>query len=258
MQFGVCGGVEVGEAADRAGYSYIECPVGTFLKPREDEPAFIDSLNRLRTTGTSAPALNCFLPADLKVTGPDADPTAQEKYATTAFRRAEKACVKVIVFGSGGARHIPDGFDRKTAHDQIVRFCRMCARSAGEHGVTLAVEPLSRADCNVIHTVAEAVAIVREVDHPAVQFLVDAYHFFRNGDSLEDIVANAPLLAHVHVATLKHRLAPGTEECSELKSFFATLKKAGYKGRVSIEAGLKDPATELPRAFALMTTLSKA
>jgi sugar phosphate isomerase/epimerase len=256
MQFGVCGAPEIGEVVDAAGYSYLECPVGTFLRPREDEPAFIDSLNRLRTTGISAPALNCFLPPDLKITGPESDPAAQEKYATTAFRRAEKACVKVIVFGSGGARQIPDGFDRKTAHDQIVRFCRMCARSAGEHGVTLAVEPLSRSDCNVINTVAEAVEIVREVDHPAVRLLVDAYHFFRNGDSLEDIVTNGTLLAHVHVATLKGRLAPGTEKCSELKPFFATLKKAGYNGRVSIEAGLKDPATELPRALALMTALS--
>jgi sugar phosphate isomerase/epimerase len=60
------------------------------------------------------------------------------------------------------------------------------------------------------------------------------------------------------VATLKRRLAPGTEECGELKSFFATLKKAGYSGRVSVEAGLKDPATELPRALAVMSDLSKA
>jgi sugar phosphate isomerase/epimerase len=184
MQFGVCGELEIGDIADRAGYAYLECPVGAFLKPREDEPAFLDSLNSFRTAGLTVPALNCFLPADLKVTGPDSDPAALEKYVTTAFRRAGKACVNVIVFGSGGARQIPEGFDRKAAHDQIVRFCRMCARSAGENGVTLAVEPLSKSDCNVINTVAEAVEIVREVDHPAVRFLVDAYHFFRNSDSL--------------------------------------------------------------------------
>ena len=258
MQFGVCGGSDVAETAVNAGYAYLECPVGTFLRPREDEPAFLDSLNTSRRTGLAVPVLNCFLPADLKVTGTNSDPAALEQYVTTACRRAGKAGVKVIVFGSGVARQIPEGFDHKAAHDQIVNFCRMCAWSAGEHGVTLAVEPLSKSDCNVIHTVAEAVQIVREVDHPAVRFLVDAYHFFRNGDSLEDIVANGPLLAHVHVATLHGRLAPGTEECGELQSFFAALKKAGYNGRVSVEAKLKDPVAELPRALALMTALSQA
>ncbi len=49
--------------------------------------------------------------------------------------------IGIIVFGSGGARRIPEGFDRQRAHGQLVAFCRMVGPIAREHGVIIAVEP---------------------------------------------------------------------------------------------------------------------
>ena len=101
------------------------------------------------------------------------------------------------MFGSGGARRIPEGFDPKDAHDQLVRFCSMLAPIAWRHGVTVVVEPLNRQECNVLTTVKECAALVREVAQPGLRLLVDAYHLLRDNDSCDDIATHGDLLAHV-------------------------------------------------------------
>ena len=127
----------------------------------------------------------------------------------------------------------------------------MVAPVAYDHGVVVAVEPLNRAECNVLTTVSECAGLVNEVRHPAIRLLVDAYHLMRDEDSYDDMVRHGDLLAHVHVATVPGRLAPGAEPC-DLVRFFRALADAHYRGRVSIEANITDPLAELPVALAAM------
>lgn len=255
MIFGVCGGPALSGVARASGFAYIEDSVGSRLKPREDESAFRDALKHLPADTLPCPALNGFVPADLKITGPDVSMPALKAFATTVFERAQATGVKTIVFGSGGARRVPEGFDPRRAHGQLVAFCSMLAPLAFDRGITVVVEPLNRAECNVLTTVRESAELVREVGHAAVRLLVDGYHLLKDGDSLEDVVAHGELLAHVHVATVPGRLAPGAEDC-DLGPFFRSLVRAGYKGRVSIEGKLDPAAQSLPRAIALMNALA--
>lgn len=255
MQYGVCGGLPINATAAQAGYDFAEWTVGALLKPREAREAFDTVLKEVRAARLPYPVVNCFVPGDLKITGPDANLSELRAYVTTTFERAEQAGVRVIVFGSGGARRIPDGFERAKADGQILDFCNMFAPIAQRHGITVVAEPLNRQECNVMTTVRECAAIVRKVAHPAFRLLVDAYHLMRDGDSFEDIAANGDLLAHVHIATTTKRLAPGAEPC-DLAPFFAALRKAGYEGRVSIEGSIPDPAKELPVALDLMQRLA--
>jgi sugar phosphate isomerase/epimerase len=235
---------------------FVERTVGDLLKPREDPASFAVALEETRAAGLPCPVLNVFVPGDLKITGENADPAALKQYVTTAFERAQEAGVRVIVFGSGAARRIPDGFDRDRAHGQIVEFLRMLAPIAARHGVTVAIEPLCRRECNVLNTVRECGEMVREVNHPAVRLLVDSYHLLIDRDSIEDIVRYGDLLAHVHVATVPNRFAPGLEEC-DLQPFFDALAKAGYTGRVSIEGRIPDPPNDLPKALSVMKELER-
>lgn len=255
MRFGVCGDVSLAAAAARASYDFAEWSVHALLRPRESDDAFRASLDALPAAGLPYPVANCFVPGDLKITGPEVDNAALESYVTTAMRRAERAGVQVIVFGSGGARRIPDGFDAWVAHDQLVAFCRMAAAMAHNHGVTVAVEPLNRSECNVLTTVSECAALVNEVGHPSIRLLVDAYHLMRDDDLYESIVTHGPLLAHVHIATEKNRVAPGAEPC-DFSRFFDALAKARYTGRVSIEGKIPNPKTDLPAALTLMRKLA--
>ena len=127
---------------------------------------------------------------------------------------------------------------------------------AGDHGVTIAVEPLNAAECNVLTTVGESARLVKQVDHPAVRLLVDGYHWGKDDDSADDVIAAGDMLVHAHVATTTQRLAPGAEQCGKLPAFFDCLGRAGYDGRVSVEGGIPNPPEDLSRALALMKDLS--
>ncbi len=255
MKFGACGGADVAAVAAAAGYDFIEGSVGGLLCPLASEAEFRDRLAAVQALPLPCPALNCLVPADLRIVGPERDPGRLAEYVATACRRAREAEVGVLVFGSGGARRIPEGFPREEAWGHLIEFGAVLAEQAGKNGVTIAVEPLNRKECNVLNTVGECADLVRAVAHPAFRLLVDGYHWALDHDSAEAVAKNGDLLAHAHVATVPGRLAPGAEDC-DLGAFFGALAAAHYDGRVSIEGNLQDAATTLPRALALMRALA--
>ena len=242
-------------SAAGAGFDYAEWSVGALLKPLEPRDAFLEALGQAQAAPLPYPVLNCFVPGELKITGPDADMARLRDYVETTFARAEEAGVEVIVFGSGGARGIPEGFDPDAAHEQLVQFCSMLSPIAQSHNVTVVVEPLNRGDCNVLTTVRECAGLVREVAHPHLRLLVDAYHMMLDDDPCEEVAANGDLLAHVHIATVPNRRPPGAESC-DLAPFFNALAEGGYDGRVSIEGKIEDPDGDLTPALELMKNLA--
>lgn len=255
MKFGLCGAPKTAAIAAQSSYDFAEWSVGALLKPQEPQQAFEDTLKIVQKADLPYPVLNCFIPGDLKITGPNVDIPQLKKYVTTTFQRAQQARVEIIVFGSGGARNIPDNFNRTNAHDQLLTFCSMFTPIAQSHNVTVVVEPLNLQETNHLNTVSESAALVREVNHPNLRLLVDAYHFLKDNDSFDDIVANADLLSHVHIATIPNRLAPDAEPC-DFAPFFYALAKSNYDSRVSIEANITDPQIDLPKAISLMQSLS--
>lgn len=255
MIFGVCGDAAMNSAAARAGFDFAEWTVSALLKPLRPEEEFKAVMKELGACPLPYPVANCFVPGEIKITGPEVDPVRLRSFAGTVMQRAEQAGVRVIVFGSGGARRIPDGFARDTAWQQLLDFCGMLAPIAFNHGVTVVVEPLNQGECNVLNTVGECAGLVRQVGHNGVRLLVDAYHLLRDGDSVASMVENGDLLLHSHIATVPERLPPAAEPC-DFAPFFSALSAAGYDFRVSIEARISDPEKELPAALSLMTGLA--
>jgi sugar phosphate isomerase/epimerase len=176
------------------------------------------------------------VPAALKIVGPEADLERLTRYISRVARRAKPLDVRILGFGSGGARSVPDGFDRERAMQQLIEFSRVGARFAADSGVVMAMEPLNRPECNFINTVAEVHEIVRAVDSPAFRVLLDTYHLWRENEPLENVAAATPYIAHVHVADLENRTPPGESGTSDYRPVFRLLKAAGYDALMSVEA----------------------
>jgi sugar phosphate isomerase/epimerase len=71
--------------------------------------------------------------------------------------------VRILCFGSGGARRVPDGFSKDEAFAQLVAFGTRIAPEAKAHGITVVIEPLRRQETNIINTAAEGFALVKAV-----------------------------------------------------------------------------------------------
>lgn len=213
---------------------FIEGHVVNFLTPEAPDTDFAPRAAALRSCGFPMPAANVLLPATLKCSGPDIDYARLDRYAQVVFRRCKEIGMTHIVFGSAGARMVPEGFPITKAFEQYVDILRQFAPLAEENGVTIVVEPLNRGECNLINTVLEGAEAVRRANHPAVKLLVDLFHMLRNGESPDDILKVGPLIRHAHLAENRDRAAPGTHG-EDFRPFLRALRRTGYNDRLALE-----------------------
>jgi sugar phosphate isomerase/epimerase len=239
IRLGICTGIDNGDILLENGYDFIEETVGKFLMPLNSDEEFELVLRKLESSALKVEACNSFIPGKLKSVGENAVHQEIAEYAETAFRRAEMAGMEIIVFGSGGSRNIPDGFSYDEARNQFIALGKMLGPLAGQHNVTIVLEPLNTKECNFINSVSEAGEIVKEIDHPNFLLLADIYHMKMEDEGPENILKYGSLLRHVHIAEERDRAAPGTYN-EDFIPYFDALKKVGYNGRLSIECRWED------------------
>jgi sugar phosphate isomerase/epimerase len=233
--------------------AYIEENVQSFLVPLQGDDVFSAKLETAQAAGRPIEAACCFLPGNLPCVGPAVDQPAILAYAATAFHRAAQTGIQRIVFGSGGARRIPEGFSRIAARAQFTALLHQLAPLARRNRLQVVIEPLNPGECNFITTVREGAEIVREVADPSIRLLADLYHMARADETPDDLAAVVDLIEHVHVAEKADRTAPGVAG-DDFVPFLAVLRAAGYDQRISLECGRLDLARELVPA---VTELSR-
>jgi sugar phosphate isomerase/epimerase len=244
MKFGVCTLPEQAILVQKAGFDFIELHVQRDLKTMDSDAIFAEALPSLKTASFPHPVANCFIPGNLKITGGTVSYPTLERYVAKALMRAQTADIDTIVFGSGGARNVPEGFSRKEAWEQLIVFGKMVGSIAERYDVTVVVEPLNRTECNILNTLDECAQYVNAVNTPYFLMLVDAYHWGVDNDSYSDIVKYGHLIRHVHIATYKSRRPPGLEPC-DFQPFFTALREIQYDGRISVEARWDDITNEV-------------
>ena len=238
-----------------AGCDFFEFGVG-MLCPESPKSLFESFKAMLSDYSLRADCFNSFIPADLKVTGPNVDKVRLDNYLANATERAAELGGEIIVFGSGGARQVPEGFSHKRAHDQILEFLDAAANYAREHGLVIAIEPLNSAETNVITSIAEAVQFADELMQPEVKVLVDFYHQMLEGEAFDEIVQAGERIVHVHVADTD-RLYPGSGEY-DYQRFAKSLADAGYNKRVSVECNFRDFDKEVPQSIQFLREVFNA
>lgn len=251
MQFGICASPDQAPALKQAGFDYVEVNVQHVFRGQAESAD--DAMQTVQGAELPAPAANCLVPGDLKIVGPHADLQALATYMERVTDRAGRCGTTTLVFGSGAARNVPEGTDRDSARSQILAFLEQSAPLAQQHGVTLVIEPLNRGECNILNSVGEAMEYVRELNHPAVQCLVDSYHFWLENEPLRNLEEAIPHIRHVHVADKVGRVAPGVSGQSDYREFFRVLKRGGYDRLISIEGSVAlDDADALRRHHAYL------
>ena len=233
MKFGVCCGVENLPVLRQYGYDYIELNFSNLSLA--EEQAFEQTRAQLRQYGIAAESFNCFFPGGVNLNA-DVDYEWIAEYAERGFSRAEQLGGKIAVLGSGGARRIPDGYDRDLAVQQFVKVLRICGDIAQRHGMQIAVEPLRESECNFINTVAEGLELCKLADHESVKCLVDFFHLSMNGETLDAVRHSGDWIVHAHMARPNaDRHIPAACDADSCAPWANVLKEIGYNGRLSLE-----------------------
>lgn len=232
ITIGYCAGAKLDVIAQTrdAGFDFAETSIKDLAAM--SEPDFAAFSAQIRALGLPILSAVNFLPADLKVVGPTLDFDRQNAYLTLSLTRAAALGLRMVVLGSGGARKIPEGFERAQAFAQLAEFGRRAATIAATHKLSIIVESLRSEETNLINTAAEALALVKEV----WSIIVEARDHIR----------------HVQIANPNKRTFPMADTESDYAGFFARLRDIGYRGAISIEAGTKAFATDGPRARAFL------
>lgn len=233
MRYGICMGIGNLTDAKAAGYDFVETSMGELL-PTQDDAAFAPVRAKLLASPIPIEGCNCFIPGTHKVVGPAVDLPAVTDYMETAISRASQVGIAVVVFGSGGARQSPEGFPLDTAHRQFATAARMAGEIAAKYGITIAIEPLSAGECNMINSELEGAQVVEEVSHPHLRLLADIFHMYCQGESFTNLLTVAPHLAHVHLDSFSLPALAGGRDY-DTTAFFGALARVGYQGRFSLE-----------------------
>src|SRR5512138_1426801 len=111
VQFGICTSLGKSAEVKQAGWDFVEENVQGLFKGTEPDDKY-DGKQRIASSVLPVYAANCLVPGSLKITGPAVDMDALKRYMTNVLRRAGEAKCTRLVFGSGGARQVPDGWDK--------------------------------------------------------------------------------------------------------------------------------------------------
>ena len=254
IRLGVCTGVENAEIVKNAGFDYIELNCANVAQMSEAD--FDEYLAAVKQSPIPAESMNCMLPGGFVLCSEQGTGAKIRAYLEKAFERAEKLGIRVIVFGSGGARKVPEDMTQETAYDYLEAYLKLAAPMAEAHGIRIAIEPLRAAECNILNYVEEAQMLADRVTHPAVGALADLYHMAEGGDSMEGLDHGMGVI-HTHIACPGSRAwpKPGDEGAAVYREFFTRLKNAGYEGRVSIEGYSADVSADAPVSFRVLNTL---
>ena len=244
IRLGICGPIETIEVVAKMGFDYLE--TGLTRLNEIDEAEFRALKDRVNAAPIRVEAFNGMLPARLRVTGSDVNAQALHEYLDKTFSRAKQLGGKVVVFGSSGARNVPDGFPIDMAWRQICNFLRLAERHAIDHDILIAIEPLRRAESNIINMVSEATALASILQLRHVRALADTYHMAISSEPVDVLTMCASQIAHVHVANPLGRECPKADDGEDYARILQALKDGGYDARMSIE-GKIEPFVEAGR-----------
>ncbi len=235
---------------DGAGLDYFETAIAPIAGMSEDEfsnlKEFINSLK------TPVEVFNVLLPGYVKALGPEYSAEKVKNYLETAFLRAKELGGQIIVFGSGGAKRIPDGFDREKAMEQLEDFVKILAQKAEKYGIIVPVEALRSAECNCINTLYEAQELSRKAESKNIVMLADWFHMCAENETADDMKKLGKSLKHVHIAMPDSRKVPYDGDGYDYTEFFTALCEMGYNERISFEGHSENSAEDCKKYLKFM------
>jgi sugar phosphate isomerase/epimerase len=168
--------------------------------------------------------------------------------ATAAYlRELATACGDlggtVLVFGSPAQRSLERGMSREQANQHAAEVFRAAMPACAAAGVTICMEPLTTVETDFCNSCAEALELIRMVDHPCFQLHQDVKAMLPESTPIPELIHQfREVTKHFHVND-SNLLGPGMGP-TDYHPIFAALQQTGYSGWVSVEVFDYRPGAE--------------
>jgi len=236
-------------AIRKAGYDGIEIAPFTLA----EDPAAIPASKRreyrciMESEGVCFVGLHWLMvsPKGLHITTPDAALRAKswQHIHNLIDLCADLGPGGVMVFGSPNQRATTGGLSRDEATRHYVHGLAGVGPYAAERGVTILIEALPKGQCDVVQTLDEAAAIVREINSAGVRTMFDSHNAIDEVEPHDVLLErHYGLLRHVHVNELDGRHCGAGSY--DFKPILKVLRRHNYPGWVSLEAFDFTPGAE--------------
>jgi len=151
---------------------------------------------------------------------------------------------RIMVVGSPKQRNILEGQTYRDTYRRTLEVLQAVLPEAEARGVTLCLEALDPHQTNFLTDTEEAMRLVRDIDHPNLQMMVDVRSaWFGEKEEVPDVIRSAaPYLRHIH-ANDANRLGPGMGDV-DFGPIVDALREVGYEGYVSVEVFDFSPGPE--------------
>ena len=224
--------------AKAAGFDYLEiwaAKLRDFLKQRSTS-----ELRELFST-SGPPPLSINSIEHITFRDPRAYESIKQECDELSSIAAAISCPCIVVVPG---RLPAGGASRETVIEVSVRVLTELCDISGRHGVSLAFEFLGQPDCSV-PKLDLATEIVRKADRENLGLVIDSFHFYAGGSTVEMIEALDPKLIYIfHINDAedlprdqledRHRLLPGLG-ILPLREIVSAFRRIGYDKVASVE-----------------------
>ncbi len=151
---------------------------------------------------------------------------------------------KLMVFGSPKQRNIFPSSTYEDTYNYLKEGFLKILPLAAEREVTIALEPLAKTETNFINTAAEAIKMIKEINHPNFRLHLDVKAMSGEEKPIPEIIESSKgYLTHFH-ANDPNLLGPGFGKV-DYQPIKKALKKIGYNGYLSVEVFDFSPGPEV-------------
>jgi D-psicose/D-tagatose/L-ribulose 3-epimerase len=184
----------------------------------------------------------------------DSDPTIRRETLDrirTSIAWSAEAGLRVIETVPMWSGEAPE---RSDAWTRAVESYQQVGPLAAEHGITLAIEPITGNSGRLVHALAQAVAMTRDIALDSVRVMGDTHHMhYEEQDPVRALRDAGPWLVHMHLSD-EDRLPPSMGHM-DILGILRALAEVGYEGSVSLSEMARKPDAETAAraAFHFMT-----
>lgn len=226
---------DAAELAKEQGFSLVQMPLYQLADMSNDQ--FADLRNTVCALGLSCESFESPLPPGMKVTERGFNIYSWIEFMKKALDRASDMGCRTLVWGDAKARILPIEGETSILKEHFNQFLFMLCDIAGQHGITVCLEPFGPRRTNFLNSLKEVSETIDSIGRSNLAIAVSLTDILETGASLDELKSFQERIAHIHLENpegQKVLLPPTPSDSYDYSVFFAALKDIGYRNIIAL------------------------